>query len=196
VPGTVPIADTAAFLDASIACLRAFAADEAETEIIARMADGIAGAMRDGGKLLIAGNGGSAGDAQHIAGEFVVRLLDDRDPLPAIALTTDSSVLTAAGNDYGYDQVFARQVRALGRSGDVLLVISTSGNSPNILAALEAARAAKLLAYGFGGESGGRMAHLCDLLLRVPSPMTAIVQQVHITAAHILCAKVEAVLQG
>ena len=186
--------DTAAFLDESIAVLRAFAADAEATALLDTMADTVAAAMRTGGKLLIAGNGGSAGDAQHIAGEFLVRLVADRDPLPAIALTTDSSILTAAGNDYGFDQVFARQVAGLGRPGDAFLAISTSGNSPNILAALAAARTAGLATLGWAGESGGRMATLCDQILRVPSAVTAIVQQVHITAAHILCAKVERLL--
>lgn len=183
--------DTASFLDESIAVLRAFAADAEATGLLDTMADAIAAAMRAGGKLLIAGNGGSAGDAQHIAGEFLVRLVADRDPLPAIALTTDSSVLTAAGNDYGFDQIFARQVAGLGRTGDVFLAISTSGNSPNILAALTSAKRAGLVTLGWTGEAGGRMAALCDHVLRVPSPVTAIIQQVHITAAHILCAKVE-----
>jgi len=187
----ISLADTSSFLDASIAALQDFAADPETASTLDRMAERVAASLRDGGKLLVAGNGGSAGDAQHIAGEFLVRLVEDRDPLPAIALTTDSSVLTAAGNDYGYDQVFSRQVRGLGRRGDVFLAISTSGNSPNILAALEAARAAGLVTAGFGGASGGRMAPFCDVLLRVPSATTAIIQQVHITAAHILCAKVE-----
>ena len=126
-----------------------------------------------------------------MAGEFLVRLVADRDPLPAIALTTDSSVLTAAGNDYGFDHVFARQVAGLGRRGDAFLAISTSGNSPNILAALTAARAAGLAPLGLTGADGGRMAASCDVLLRVPSAVTAIIQQVHITVAHIVCAKVE-----
>ncbi len=183
--------DSAAFLEMSIATLRDFASDAAALETIDAIAAAIASAMRAGGKLLIAGNGGSAGDAQHMAGEFLVRLVADRDPLPAIALTTDSSVLTAAGNDYGFDHVFARQVAGLGRRGDAFLAISTSGNSPNILAALTAARAAGLATLGLTGANGGRMAASCDVLLRVPSAVTAIIQQVHITAAHIICAKVE-----
>ncbi len=183
--------DSAAFLARSIAAMQEFAADAAALETIDAIAAAIAAAMRAGGKLLIAGNGGSAGDAQHMAGEFLVRLVADRDPLPAIALTTDSSVLTAAGNDYGFDHVFARQVAGLGRRGDAFLAISTSGNSPNILAALAAARAAGLATLGLTGADGGRMAASCDVLLRVPSAVTAIIQQVHITVAHIVCAKVE-----
>ena len=147
--------------------------------------------MRDGGKLLVAGNGGSAGDAQHIAGEFVARLMYDRAPLPAIALTTDSSGLTAIGNDYGFEMIFERQVRALGARGDVFLGISTSGRSPNVLRAFAAARAAGLHCLGFAGAEAGPMREHCDLLLEVPSPRTAVIQQLHITAAHIFCALVE-----
>ena len=183
--------DSAGFLQDSIAALQAFAGDAACLALLDDMAAAIAAGIRQGGKLLIAGNGGSAADAQHIAGEFLVRLVADRAPMPAIALTTDSSILTAAGNDYGFDRVFARQVAGLGRPGDVFLAISTSGNSPNILAALDAARLAELRTLGLTGATGGRMAAMTDLLLRVPSEITAIVQQVHITAAHILCAKVE-----
>ena len=188
---THAMADTAAFLAASIEALQAFAADDAALDTLERMAGVTADAIAAGGKLLIAGNGGSAADAQHLAAEFVVRLVDDRAPLPAIALTTDSSILTACGNDYGFDQVFARQVRALGRRGDVFLGISTSGNSPNVLAALEAAREGGLHTLGWTGEGGGRMAAYCDLLLAAPVRSTAIVQQLHITMAHVFCAKVE-----
>ena len=185
------IDDTQSFLARSIGALQAFAGDAVLTETLERMAASIAACMRGGGKLLVAGNGGSAADAQHIAGEFLVRLATDRDPLPAVALTTDSSVLTAAGNDYGFERIFARQVTGLGRRGDVLLAISTSGRSPNILAALRAARAADLGTLGLTGTDGGEMPALCDFILRVPSDATAIIQQVHITVAHILCAKVE-----
>jgi D-sedoheptulose 7-phosphate isomerase len=156
----------------------------------------IAESMRDGGKLLIAGNGGSAADAQHIAGEFVSRLNFDRGPLPAVALTTDSSVLTAIGNDYGFEQVFERQVRALGRRGDVLLAVSTSGRSPNILSALRAAREIEMMSIGFTGMRGVAMAALCDLVLIVPSEVTQLIQQVHIVAAHAICELVEAELCG
>src|SRR5450631_1998794 len=128
-------------------------------------------ALRDGGKLLLAGNGGSAADAQHIAGEFLSRLRFDRNPLPAVALTTDSSVLTAVGNDYGYDQVFERQVRGLGQKGDVFIAISTSGKSPNVLAALAAARELGIVTVGFTGTAPGAavMYPLCELLLAAPS---------------------------
>jgi D-sedoheptulose 7-phosphate isomerase len=150
-------------------------------------------ALRDGGKLLLAGNGGSAADAQHIAGEFLSRLRFDRSPLPAIALTTDSSVLTAVGNDYGYDKVFERQVRGLGRRGDVFIAISTSGKSTNVIAALAAARALGVVTVGFTGATPGAatMRPLCDHLLAAPSDDTPVIQQLHITAAHAICEIVE-----
>jgi D-sedoheptulose 7-phosphate isomerase len=179
------------YLTTSRTAMDAFAADAAAAHVMTAMADAVAAAMRQGGKLLAAGNGGSAADAQHIAGEFVSRLMFDHAPLPALALTTDSSAMTATANDYGYDHVFERQVQALGRPGDVFLGISTSGNSPSILRALEAARAGGLVTLGFAGQGGGRMAPLCDHLLRAPSTWTPIIQQIHITAAHIVCALVE-----
>jgi D-sedoheptulose 7-phosphate isomerase len=149
--------------------------------------------LRAGGKLLLAGNGGSAADAQHIAGEFLSRLRFDRNPLPAVALTTDSSVLTAVGNDYGYDLVFERQVRGLGRHGDVFIAISTSGKSPNVIAALKAARAQGVVTVGFTGTAPGAavMKPLCDHLLAAPSDDTPLIQQLHITAAHAICEIVE-----
>jgi D-sedoheptulose 7-phosphate isomerase len=155
------------------------------------MVDRVAGALAAGNKVLLAGNGGSAADAQHLAGEFLSRLNYDRAPLAAVALTTDSSVLTAIGNDYGYDRLFERQVVGLGRPGDVLIAISTSGRSPNILRAVRAARAAGLAAFGCTGRGGGDMAELCDLCLRAPADSTPLIQQLHITAGHILCGLVE-----
>ena len=142
---------------------------------------------------MICGNGGSAADAQHIAGEFLSRLRFDRHPLPAIALTTDSSVLTAIGNDYGYEQVFERQLRGLGRKGDVFIAISTSGKSPNVLAALRAAREIGVTTVGFTGTAPGAalMAPLCHLVLAAPSNDTPLIQQIHITAAHAICEIVE-----
>lgn len=148
-------------------------------------------ALRGGGKLLLAGNGGSAGDAQHIAGEMLSRLNFDRAPAAAIALTTDSSVLTAIANDYGYDRVFERQILGLGCPGDVLIAISTSGRSANILRAIDAAREKRLAVVGFTGRTGGEMAALCDLCLRAPSDATPLIQQVHITVGHIICGIVE-----
>ena len=163
-------------------------------DAIAECADRIGCSLAQGGKLLIAGNGGSAAAAQHIAGEFVSRLNFDRSPLPAIALTSDSSVLTAIGNDYGFQHVFERQIRSLGRQGDVFIAISTSGTSPNILYALEAARQVEVMTIGFTGSRGVAMATLCDLALIVPSDATQLIQQVHITAAHVVCELIEAKL--
>jgi len=169
------------------------AQDAALRRSLAAIADRIARTFRAGGKVLLAGNGGSAADAQHIAGEFLSRLRFDRHPLPAIALTTDSSVLTAVGNDYGYDQVFERQLRGLGRKGDVFIAISTSGRSPNVLAALAAARELGIVTVGFTGTAPGAaaMLPLCHLVLAAPSDDTPLIQQIHITAAHAICEIVE-----
>ncbi len=147
-----------------------------------------------GNKLLIAGNGGSAADAQHIAAEFVSRFNFDRPGLPALALTTDTSILTAIGNDYGYDQLFRRQIEANGVGGDIFLGISTSGNSPNILQALEAARQKGIMTFGLTGKSGGKMRDLCDHCLCVPSENTPRIQEAHILIGHTLCAMVELAL--
>ena len=158
------------------------------------VSDAIAQCFRAGGKVLLAGNGGSAADAQHIAGEFLSRLNFDRPPLPAIALTVDTSVLTAIGNDYGYEQLFERQVQALGRPGDVFVGLSTSGRSPNILRALRKARAMGLVTIGFCGARESDLPDLCDIALRAPSDQTPLIQQIHITAAHIVCGEVERML--
>jgi D-sedoheptulose 7-phosphate isomerase len=164
-------------------------------DAIHAIAAAIAGAFRVGHKLLIAGNGGSAADAQHIAGEFLSRLNFDRNPLPAIALTTDSSVLTAIGNDYGFECTFERQVRGLGKSGDVFIAISTSGRSPNVIAALNAAREGGLTTIGFTGSVGHKlMAPLCAHCLAAPAEETALIQQIHIVAAHAICGLVESSL--
>lgn len=153
--------------------------------------DAIATSLENGGKLLTCGNGGSAGDAQHIAGEFVSRLMYDRPPTAAIALTVDSSVMTAVANDYGYEHVFSRQVLGLGNPGDVLLAISTSGNSPSIIRAMEAARTKGMLVISFTGETGGKMPPLSDIVVHAPTNSTPFIQQVHIMAAHIVCGLVE-----
>lgn len=164
---------------------------------ILAIAASITDAFRAGRKLLIAGNGGSAADAQHIAGEFLSRLNFDRNPLPAIALTTDSSVLTAIGNDYGFERIFERQVRGLGNRGDVFIAISTSGRSANVLAALSAAREAGLITIGFTGNTANNaMEPLCDHCLAAPSGETPLIQQVHIVAAHAICGLVEHNLFG
>ena len=160
------------------------------------IADIMINSFRTGNKLLVAGNGGSAADAQHIAGEFLSRLNFDRNPLPAVALSTDTSVLTAIGNDYGFDRVFERPLRGLGRAGDVFLAISTSGRSPNILAALHAARELGITTVGFTGSASSPMVALCDLCLRAPSGVTPFIQQIHIVAAHAICGVVEQALFG
>ena len=165
--------------------------DPAFRRAIDEIAAVISTALIDGRKLLLAGNGGSAADAQHIAGEMLSRFNHDRAPLSALALTTDSSVLTAIGNDYGYERLFERQILGLGCPGDVFVAISTSGRSPNILRAIDAARQKRLVAVGFTGRSGGEMASRCDLCLHAPSDSTPLIQQIHITAGHIICGLVE-----
>jgi D-sedoheptulose 7-phosphate isomerase len=147
--------------------------------------------LQNGGTLYLCGNGGSAADCQHVAGEFVGRFLRERRPLPAVALTTDTSVLTAIGNDYGYEQVFARQVLALTRPGDVVVGISTSGQSPNVLAAIAAAKQRKARTLAFTNASDNPLAAQCDLAFRAPSPHTPRVQEIHFLAWHLLCDKVE-----
>lgn len=168
------------------------AIDDAEfVTAIRDIAEVTANAIGNGCKLLLAGNGGSAADAQHLAGEMLSRLNYDRAPAAALALTTDTSVLTAIGNDYGYDRLFERQILGLGRAGDVFIAISTSGRSPNILRALEAARERRIITVGFTGRTGGEMPLGCDLCLRAPSDSTPLIQQLHITAGHIICGLVE-----
>jgi len=144
-------------------------------------------ALRRGNKLLFAGNGGSAADAQHLAAELVVRFKRDRPGLPALALTVDSSVLTAIGNDYGFEQLFSRQVQALGQAGDVLIALSTSGNSANILAAVPAAKAVGMHVVGMTGAQGGLLVQLADLCLCMPSDDTPRIQEAHTFLGHILC---------
>jgi D-sedoheptulose 7-phosphate isomerase len=160
---------------------------QSNATLIADTAQKMARSIKEGRKVLLFGNGGSAADAQHIAAEFVGRFIPDRIPLPAISLATDTSALTALGNDYGFDTVFSRQVQALGNAGDIAIGISTSGNSPNVLAALDAARAKSMLTVGFTGQDGGKMNGHADVLFRVPSRMTPRIQETHITLGHILC---------
>nr|WP_312250326.1 D-sedoheptulose 7-phosphate isomerase [Stenotrophomonas geniculata] len=148
-------------------------------------------ALKAGRKILFAGNGGSAADAQHWAGELVSRFYYDRPGLPAIALTTDTSILTAIGNDYGYDYTFARQIEALGLQGDVFVAISTSGRSKNIMRALEACEAKGVRVIGFTGEHGGDMKDRCDICFRVPSSETPRIQEGHEFIGHLLCALIE-----
>ena len=158
--------------------------------------DLIFSSMAAGGQLLIAGNGGSAADAQHIAAELTGRFLLERRPFRALALHTNTSSLTAIGNDYGYEHVFARELTAHARPGDVLLAISTSGNSRNVLLAIEAARQCKVLVIGLTGETGGKMRAACDLCLCVPTRSTPRMQEMHITIGHTICELLEERLAG
>lgn len=185
-----------AYLKRSSEALISAAADPSVRTAIGRIASVIAQCFHAGGKLMIAGNGGSAADAQHIAAEFLSRYTLDRKPLPAIALTTDTSVLTAVGNDYGFERVFERQVRGLGRRGDVFVAISTSGRSPNILTALKAARELEIITIGLTGSRQSPMTALCDHSLIAPSEETPIIQQIHLVAAHAICGLVEQELFG
>jgi D-sedoheptulose 7-phosphate isomerase len=175
----------------SVATLQAVLADASIANTLVRLAELTASSMKSGGKLLVAGNGGSAADAQHLVAEFVARLTINRPALRAIALTTDTSILTAIGNDFSFDTIFARQIEALGAPGDVFLGISTSGNSKNILCALEQARAQGLTTVGFTGNCGGQMAQLCDLNIIVPSTVTMNIQESHLALEHIFCMLVE-----
>lgn len=176
----------------ALANMQAMAADAPLTATIEQAVALCTGALRDGGKLLFCGNGGSAADAQHWAGELVSRFYYDRPGLAAVALTTDTSILTAIGNDYGYDYVFARQVEALGRAGDVLIAISTSGNSPNVLRAADAAHARGMQVIGFTGRSGGKLRALANLCFCMPSDETPRIQEGHEFVGHVLCALIEA----
>src|ERR1700679_717282 len=175
----------------SIATLEAVLADEQLSDTLVTIGKLTADAMRSGHKLLVAGNGGSAADAQHLVAEFVVRFTVNRPALRAIALTTDSSILTAAGNDFGFDHIFSRQIEALGQPGDVFLGISTSGNSPNILKALHQAKKMNITTVGFSGNNGGLMRSLCDHNIIIPSSVTANIQESHLALEHIFCMLVE-----
>ncbi len=178
----------------SITVKQAILVDENFLQKIEQAAQMLANTFRNDGKALFCGNGGSAADAQHIAAELSGRFYTDRAPLYAEALHVNSSYVTAVANDYGYDAVFARMVQAAGRPGDVLVALSTSGNSPNILKAIETAKEKGMLIIGFTGESGGKMATLCDVLLNVPSADTPRIQEAHILLGHILCQHVEVTL--
>jgi len=175
----------------SIATLQAVLADPQIADTIVTIGEITAKSMQNGGKLLVAGNGGSAADAQHLVAEFVVRLTVNRPALRAIALTTDTSILTAAGNDFGYDTVFSRQIEALGQPGDVFLGISTSGNSKNIVNALHQAKKQGITTVGFTGGTGGQMCTLCDYNVIIPSDVTMNIQESHLALEHIFCMVVE-----
>jgi len=160
-------------------------------EAVARTAETIAHGLRTGKKTLFFGNGGSAADSQHLAAEMVGRFGPDRSALAGIALTTDTSILTAVGNDYGYEKIFSRQIEALGQAGDTAIGISTSGNSPSVLVALDAARVKGMFTVGFTGETGGKMVGRAEVLFRVPSHVTARIQETHILLGHIICELVD-----
>ena len=177
---TVQIQETQRVMSAMLADAALLARVEAAAEACIH-------AMKRGNKLLLAGNGGSAADAQHIAGEFVSRFAFDRPGLPAIALTTDTSILTAIGNDYGYDKLFARQVQAHAQKGDIFIAYSTSGKSPNVIAALQEAKNLGVVCVGMTGNRGGPMKELCDHYLDVPSADTPKIQEGHAVLGHILC---------
>lgn len=176
----------------SIDAKRAFF--DSQAGLVARAAEMLIEAIQAGGKVLIFGNGGSAADAQHIAAELVNRLNYDRPPIAAIALTTDTSILTSVGNDSAFEELFERQLRALGRRGDVALAISTSGNSPNVLRAVQAARELQVRTIGLAGRNGGKLASAVDLALVVGAQSTQRIQETHITIGHILCELIEEAL--
>lgn len=182
-----------AFAD-SASVKQQFAREHADR--IVQVANLIATAFREGHKVLLFGNGGSATDAAHIAAEFVGRYHRERAPLPAIALATDIAAITCIANDYGYDELFARQIRAHGQKGDVAIAISTSGNSPNVLKGVEAARAVGLTTIAWTGGSGGKLAGMVDYPFVVPSKITARIQESHITLGHVLCELIEEQLLG
>lgn len=181
-------------IDSAREVMAAMSADAELQAAVAAVALACVKALRGGGKVLFCGNGGSAADAQHLAGEFVSRFHYDRHPLAAMALTTDSSVMTAIGNDYGYDKLFERQVLGLGRPGDVLIGISTSGRSPNVLLALKAGRQMGLVTVGMTGNQREQIETCVDLCIRIPAHSTPKIQEGHIVVGHALCRIVEAIM--
>lgn len=164
---------------------------QSQSDTIIAIAKAMIACLKKGGKIIFCGNGGSAADSQHLAAELVGRFQKDRRALAAIALTTDTSIITSLANDFGFEAVFSRQVEALAKKGDVLVATSTSGNSANILAAVKIAKARRLTTIAFTGGEGGKLAKLCDISLIVPSHVTARIQEAHITVGHILCQLVE-----
>ncbi len=182
------------YIEASIQAKQALLNDNVLIDEIYKVVTHIILAYKSGFKTILAGNGGSAADAQHIAGEFVSRFYFDRPGLPSLALTTDTSILTAIGNDYGYDNLFARQLQANGVKGDVFIGISTSGNSPNIIEALKTCREKEIVSVGLTGQNKGKMDNLCDYCLKIPSCETPRIQESHILVGHIICGLVESEL--
>ena len=183
-------------IEASISVKALLLKDAGLIATVSKVAEVLIDAFRAGNKLILFGNGGSAADAQHLAAEFVGRFAVERAGLPAIALTTDSSILTAVGNDYGFEQIFARQIQALGRPGDVAVAISTSGNSTNVLEGVKEARNRNLKTIGLSGKDGGALAQQADVAITIPSTSTARIQECHIAIGHLFCELVEAELFG
>ena len=179
------------YLKDSTVSLSKMSSDTQLMSEVTNIADECVSRLQKGKKLLFAGNGGSAADCQHMAGEYVSRFLFNRDGLPAIALTTDSSILTAIGNDYGFENLFSRQVEALGASGDLLFCYSTSGNSKNILKAIEAAKKIDICVAGMTGFNKGKMDDMCDYLIQIPSEHTPNIQEGHLIVGHAICGAVE-----
>ncbi|TCK28359.1 D-sedoheptulose 7-phosphate isomerase [Ancylobacter aquaticus] len=163
---------------------------------VARAAEACIAALSSGGKVMFCGNGGSAADAQHLAAELMGRFLFERDPLPALALTLDASALTAIANDYGYEHVFARQIRGMGRRGDLLVGLSTSGHSANVVKAFEIARQMGIVTIGLTGASGGALEQHADILIAVPHGQTSHIQEAHITIGHLICGIVESAMRS
>lgn len=176
---------------ASISVKEAVLADEELLNQVERLAQTCLASLKAGGKIIFAGNGGSFADAQHLSAEFTSRFLFDRAPLASLALATNSSAISAIGNDYGYEQIFARELQAIARPGDVFIAISTSGNSANILAAVSAAKELGVTTVAWTGAGGGRLGQMCDCIC-IPSPETARIQECHILIGHIVCGLVEA----
>jgi D-sedoheptulose 7-phosphate isomerase len=183
-------------ITASIAIKNRLLSDKLLVQQIKEAVEMVTTAYQNNHKTMVAGNGGSAADAQHIAGELVARFYFDRPGLSAISLSTDTSILTAVGNDYGFDRLFSRQIEAHGMAGDIFIALSTSGNSANILKALEACKEKGVKTIGLTGESGGKMADLCDICIKVPSSETPRIQESHILIGHIICYLVEETLFG
>lgn len=159
--------------------------------VFGQVLDVCVNAVQSGGKIMFFGNGGSAADAQHLATELAVRYIKDRDPIPALSLSTDTSALTAIGNDISFDALFSRQIDAIGRDGDIAIGISTSGNSANVLNALKSARKKGIITVGFSGKDGGQMHDVCDILIVIPSHTTSRIQEMHITLGQMLCGALE-----
>ena len=179
------------YLDESSQCVSNMVSDPTLLSLLFEIANECLNRLQTGNKLLFVGNGGSAADCQHMAGEYVSRFLIDRNGLPAIALTTDTSILTAIGNDYGYEMVFSRQIEALGRKGDLLFAYSTSGNSQNILKAVETAKKMGISVVGMTGLNRGKLDTMCDFIFKTPSMRTPQIQEGHLIAGHAICALVE-----